>query len=246
MLQQITSVNVTVRVIENIYNKFDMRLSERQKTIINILLSGIIYRDGCIVIASAAINQLNKITKERNIDLVNILIGLNCISHIDKLGAITIPISYLLNKLTISKELVSRYDNNKYGKKILTNATQTLCITELLSALGIPKAISITIVNIILELVYSDLENERKLLYDTSQGFKGRKLSETKKVLQEIQFYKIFVSTTILLVMNYIGLNVGCSLLLVNVLTELFNVFKVKYKEKHVKTFLSITKNIRV
>ena len=161
----------------------------------------------------------------------------NCITHIDKYGAITIPLCVLLDKLTINREIIGSSD--KYlSKKVLTNATTTLCASEILNHIGIPYFVSISVINIMLELVYANIEEERKSMIVRTIGFKDKKMSQTKEVLKQMQFEKIFVSTALLLVITHVGLKIGTSLILVNVLNEIYYVCKAEYKEKTVKGFL--------
>ena len=239
MISQATSINITLRAIERICDKFDIRLKESHKTILAILIPAIIYRDGKIIILSETIHQINRLLKQKNesYDIVSVLLAYNCITHIDKYGAITIPLCILLDKLTINREIVGSSD--KYlSKKVLTNATTTLCASEILSHIGIPYFVSIPVVNIILELVYANIEEERKSMIIRTIGFKDKKMSQTKEVLKQMQFEKIFLSTAILLVVTHIGFKIGTSLILVNVLNELYYIIKAEYKEKTAKGVL--------
>ena len=93
-------------------------------------------------------------------------------------------------------------------------------------------------INIILELVYANIEEERKSMIVRTIGFKDKKMSQTKEVLKQMQFEKIFVSTALLLVITHVGLKIGTSLILVNVLNEIYYVCKAEYKEKTAKGFL--------
>lgn len=243
MLQQATSVNIAIKVIENVCAKLDVELNDTHKTIIAILIPSIIYRDGTIVILSETIHQVNRAIKKRNdkFDFVSLLLGYNCITSIDKYGAITIPLCVLLNKLTVKREIVN--NSSKYlSKKVLTNATQTICISEILSHIGVPKLISIPVINIILEMFYTNIEKERKIVLEANAAFKGHKLSETKKILKQMQFEKIFLSTAILIVISGIGLNIGTSLILINVLSEIYEVLKAEYKQATAKSFLKLYK----
>ena len=239
MIQQGTSVNITLQSIEKVCNKFDIRLKESHKTILAILIPAVIYRDGNIIILSETIHQINHIIKKHNesVDFISILLAYNCISNIDKYGAITIPLCILLDKLTINREIIGNSD--KYlSKKVLTNATTTLCASEILSHIGIPYFVSIPVVNIILELVYANIEEERKSMIIRTIGFKDKKMSQTKEVLKQMQFEKIFLSTAILLVVTHIGFKIGTGLVLVNVLNELYYIIKAEYKEKTAKGVL--------
>ncbi len=240
MLQQATSVNIAIRAIENVCAKFDVELNDTHKTIMAILIPALVYQDGTIMILSETIHQVNRVIKKRNdkLDFVSILLGYNCISSIDKYGTITIPLCLLLNKLTVRREIVN--NSSKYlTKKVLTNATQTICISEVLSHIGVPKLISIPIINILLEFFYTDIKKERKIMLESNAAFKNHKLSETKKILKQMQFEKIFLSTAILIVISSIGLKIGTSLILVNVLSELYEILKAEYKQASAKSFLN-------
>ena len=132
----------------------------------------------------------------------------------------------LLNKLTIKREIVGGADQY-LNKKVLTNATLTLCISEALSHIGIPKSLSIVIVNIILEWALSNIDNEYKAMLISNTAFKNKKMSELKTVLKQMQFEKVFVSTALLLVITNIGLSISSSLILTNVINEMiqFNIW---------------------
>ena len=112
------SVNITTQIIEGLCKRLDIELSDKHKSILNILISTIIFRDGMIIISSQAIHQIDKIIKKYNekVSFVSILLGYNCISNIDKYGAITIPLAYILNKLTIKREIIGK-TNDKYLNK---------------------------------------------------------------------------------------------------------------------------------
>ncbi len=240
MIQQATSVNIAIRVIENICSKFDIEISEKYKSILTILIPSLIYKDGCIIILAESIHQINRIIKKHNerIDFVSILLAWNCVSSIDKYGAITIPLSFFLNKLNINRIVINKKSNRYLSKKVLTNATQTLCTAEVLSHLGIPKIIAIPLVNFILEFFYMDLKKERKMLTEANVAFRGYKMSEVTSILKQMQFEKIFLSTAILIVITHIGLNISASLIFVSILTEIFEIFKAEYKMKTAKGFL--------
>lgn len=240
MLQQATAINVAIKVVENICAKFDIELKEQHKSIIAILVPSVIFRDGTIVILSETIHQINRIIKKKNdkIDFVSILLAWNCISTIDKYGTITIPLSFFLNKLNVNRVVVGKDKNRYLSKKVLTNATQTLCTAEVLSHLGIPKVIAIPLVNIILEIFYMDIKKERRAMTEANVAFKDYKMSEVTKILKQMQFEKVFLSTALLLVISNIGLNISASLIFVNVLMELFEVAKAEYKMKTAKGFL--------
>ena len=87
-------------------------------------------------------------------------------------------------------------------------------------------------------ILYANIEEERKSMIVRTIGFKDKKMSQTKEVLKQMQFEKIFVSTALLLVITHIGLKIGTSLILVNVLNEIYYVCKAEYKEKTAKGFL--------
>ena len=239
MIQQGTSVNITLQSIERVCSKFDIRLKESHKAILAILIPAVIYRDGSIIILSETIHQINRIIKKHNesVDFISILLAYNCISHIDKYGAITIPLCFLLNKLTVNREVIG-YKEKYLSKKVLTNATQTLCISEMLSHIGIPYLISIPIINIMLELMYMDIDGEYKAMLFSNVAFKNVKMSKIRDVLKQMQFEKIFLSTAILLVISNVGLKIGSSLILIHVLSDLFYVIKAELKVKNAKRIL--------
>ena len=234
------TTNVIIRAIESVCIKLDIKLKESHKSIMAILIPSLVYRDGTIIILSETIHQINRIIKKHNnnIDFVSILLGWNCISTIDKYGTITIPLSFFLNKLNVNRIIISKERKRFLSKKVLTNATQTLCTAEVLNHLGVPKAIAIPLVNIILELFYMDLKKERKMMTEANVAFKDYKMSEVTKILKQMQFEKIFLSTAILLIISSIGLNISHSLIFVSVLTELFDVIKVEHKKATAKGFL--------
>ena len=240
MLYQSTAVNIAIKTIENICNKFDIRLTDSNKTVLAILIPAIIYRDGTIIILSETIHQIDRVIKRHNehIDFVSILLGFNCITHIDKYGAITIPLCALLDKLKVNRKVIGRTGSQYLSKKVLTNATQTLCISEICSHIGIPKMLSIPIINLILELANTDIKKERKMLLDANMTFKDKKMSQMTHILKQMQCEKIFLSTAILLVITNIGFNITTSLILINVLSSLYEVAKAEYKMRTAKGFL--------
>ena len=75
MLRNSLSVNIAIRVIENICDKFDIQMKESHKSVLAILIPAIIYRDGTIIILSETIHQIDRIIKKKNekINFVNIL-----------------------------------------------------------------------------------------------------------------------------------------------------------------------------
>lgn len=240
MYKQATIANVSIRVIENIFNKFEIELTDNHKAIMAILIPAIVFRDGSIVILSETIYQINRIIKKKNdkIDFVSILLAWNCISSIDQYGTITIPLSFFLNKLNVNRVVINKHSNKFLSKKVLTNATQTLCTAELLSHLGVPKMIAIPLVNLILELFYMDLKKERQMMTEANVAFKGYKMSEVTKILKQMQFEKIFLSTAILMVIASTGMKISASLIFVSILTEIFTVAKAEYKQATAKGFL--------
>ena len=228
------SVNITTQIIEGLCKRLDIELSDKHKSILNILISTIIFRDGMIVISSQAIHQIDKIIKKYNekVSFVSILLGYNCISNIDKYGAITIPLAYILNKLTIKREIIGKTNDNYLNKKVLSNATSTLCITSMLKTIGIPNIISIPIINVLLvEFCNTDIKSEEKIMLNSCVGFKGYRMSEIKKVLQKMEVEKIILSTMILILVTELGFKLGSSLILINVLEELINIGKSEYKQ---------------
>lgn len=241
ILNSSLSVNIATNVIEQMANKLDIKLTDNHKRILNILISTLVFQDGMIIISSQAINEINRIIKKKNdkVNFVNILLGYNCIQSIDKYGAITIPLAFFLNKCTIKREVVSNTKEKYLNKKVLTNATQTLCICNMLNSLGIPNYICIPIVNILLELAYTNIKEEEKLMLTSNVGFKGYKMSEIKRVLHEMQIEKILLSTMILFVVSEIGFKMYGSIILINVLSELFEVLRIEFKKSKKYSFLS-------
>lgn len=240
MIRPAINVNITIRVIENFLNKYNIKMDNKYKTILSILIPGIIYKNGAIVIASATINQINKVIKKKreDLDFVSYLLAFDIITKIDKYGAITIPLAVLLNKVTINKETVAINGEHVLRKKVLSNAVSTLAVSEMLSMLKIPKSLSIPIISVILDLVDSDIDSEFKMLASNSIGFKGHKFSDTKKVLKQMEWERIILNAMILSVITYIGFNIGSSIILVNIISEVVDIIKIEYKMKHVKGFL--------
>jgi len=76
------------------------------------------------------------------------------------------------------------------------------------------------------------------MIRSNSIAFKGYKMSDTKKVLKQMEFDKIILNIMILLVINYIGLNIGSSIVLVNIISELTKQIQYNHKTKCVKGFL--------
>ena len=228
------SVNITTQIIEGLCKRLDIELSDKHKSILNILVSTIIFRDGVIIISSQAIHQIDRIIKKKyneKVSFVSILLGYNCISNIDKYGTITIPLAYILNKLTIKREIIGKTNDKYLNKKVLSNATSTLCISSMLKAIGIPNIISIPIINVLVEFCNTDIKSEEKIMLNSCVGFKGYRMSEIKKVLQEMEVEKIILSTMILILVTELGFKLGSSLILINVLEELINISKSEYKQ---------------
>ena len=229
------SVNITTQIIEGLCKKrFNIELSDKHKSILNFLISTIIFRDGMIIISSQAIHQIDKIIKKYNekVSFVSILLGYNCISNIDKYGAITIPLAYILNnKLTVKREIIGKTNDKYLNKKVLSNATSTLCISSILKTIGIPNMISIPIINVLVEFCNTDIKSEEKIMLNSCVGFKGYRMSEVKKVLQKMEVEKIILSTMILILVTELGFKLGSSLILINVLEELINIGKSEYKK---------------
>ena len=229
------SVNITTQIIEGLCKKIlDIELSDKHKSILNFFLSTIIFRDGVIIISSQAIHQIDRIIKKKyneKVSFVSILLGYNCISNIDKYGAITIPLAYILNKLTIKREIIGKTNDKYLNKKVLSNATSTLCISSMLKAIGIPNIISIPIINVLVEFCNTDIKSEEKIMLNSCVGFKGYRMSEVKKVLQKMEVEKIILSTMILILVTELGFKLGSSLILINVLEELINIGKSEYKQ---------------
>lgn len=227
------SVNITTQIIEGLCKRLDIELSDKHKSILNILISTI-FRDGMIVISSQAIHQIDRIIKKKyneKVSFVSILLGYNCISNIDKYGTITIPLAYVLNKLTIKREIIGKTNDKYLNKKVLSNATNTLCISSMLKAIGIPNIISIPIINVLVEFCNTDIKSEEKIMLNSCVGFKGYRMSEVKKVLQKMEVEKIILSTMILILVTELGFKLGSSLILINVLEELINISKSEYKK---------------
>ena len=240
MIRPAINANITIRAIENFLSKYDIRMDDKYKTILSILIPGIIYKNGVIVIASVTINQINKIIKKKreDRDFVSYLLAFDIITHIDKYGAITIPLAVLLNKININKETIAINGEHVLRKKVMTNAVSSLVVSELLSMINIPKALSLPIISVILDLVDSDIESEFKMMSSNSIGFKGHKFSETKKVLKQMELEKIILNAMILSVINYIGFNIGSSIILVNIISEIVKQIQIEYKMKNIKGFL--------
>ena len=240
MFSESVRVNIMSRAIEDICKKFDITLTDAHKTAINVIVSAVIFKDNSIIIFSEAIHQIDRLIKKHNdkIDFVSILLGIDCISDIDKYGTITIPLAVLLSKLTIKKEIISN-STNTFKKKVMTNVVQTLCISDILIHLGVPKPIAITAVNVIIQLLNSKLDDEYRIMYNSNAAFKNYKMSDTKRILKSIEFERILISTIILIIVSYSGLKLGSSLIIINVADRVLQLVKVNYKEKRIKSFLN-------
>ena len=244
MIRPAINSNITIRMLENLLEKYDIKLNEKYKLLLSILIPGLIYRDGKIIIMSVTINQINKVIKKHrdDIDFVSILLGFDIITHIDTFGTITIPLAILLNKVTINKEVICINGKNILRKKILTNAVQTLTMAELLSHLNIPKELSIPIISLILDLFDADIDKEFKMMSTNCMAFTNSKMSDTKKILRKMEFDKIILNIMILSVINYVGFSIGTSLLLVSIFSEVIKIIQCEYKMKTAKGFLETKK----
>ena len=241
MFHSAVSTNIALRVIENIADKYNIRLKNYHKDIIVILISGIVFRDYKIIIASETIRQVNRILKQHNerYDIVNALLAIDCIDSIDKFGAITVPLAFLLNKLVVSRDTISKSGDSVIRKKIMTNATSTLVVSELLSQLGVPKLISIPIVNIIIELFYVDIDKEVAAMKQSNVAFKNQRMYQLKEILRQMEIEKVILSTAILLIITNIGFKISTSLILVNVVSQIIEIIKVEWRLNNVKSFLN-------
>ena len=235
------TTSIIIRAIESVCIKLDIKLKESHKSILAILIPAIIFREGSIIILSETIHQINRAVKKHNdkIDFVSILIGLNCISSIDKYGTITIPMCVLLDRLKVKREIIGSTADKFLSKKVLTNATQTLYVSEFLQFVGIPKFISIPVINLLFEWVSADIENERLMMQNANVAFKGHKMSQIEQVLRNMHVEKIFLSTALLLIISEIGFKINSSLILVSIIGELYRVLTAEYKSKTAKSFLN-------
>ena len=240
MFSESIRVNIMSKTVEELFKHFDIKLNETHKTAINIITSAIIFRDSKIIILSEAIHQINRIIKKHNdkLDFVSVLLGIDCISDIDKYGTVTIPLALLISKLTIKREIVNS-STKTLSKKVLPNAVQTLCISELISHLGIPKPIAVAIVNIIMSLLYFNLDDESRIMYTTNSVFKNHKMSDNRKILKSIEFERIIISTIILVIVSALGIKLSSSLIIVNVLDHIISLIQVSYREKNLTSFLN-------
>ena len=240
MLRPAIHSNIMIKVIENFLKKFDIELNENYKTMLSVLIPGLIYRDGSIIIMSATINQLNKIIKKKreDVNFVSLLLGFDIITHIDIYGTITIPIAVLLNRITVNKETIALNGKHILRKRVLNNAISTLAVAEVLKRLNIPKELSIPIVSVILDLFDNDVNEEAKMMNASCIGFVNHKFSENKKILWKMEFERMLLNVIILSVINYIGLNMGSSIILVNIISEVVKQIQCEYRMKTCKGFL--------
>ena len=104
---------------------------------------------------------------------------------------------------------------------------------------GIPKFISIPVINLLFEWVSTDIENERLMMQNANVAFKGHKMSQIEQVLRNMHLEKIFLSTAILLVISEIGFKINSSLILVSIIGELYKILTAEYKSKTAKSFLN-------
>lgn len=240
MLRPAINSNITINIIENFLKKFDIELNENYKTMLSILIPGLIYKDGSIIIMSATINQLNKIIKKKrdNVNFVSLLLGFDIITHIDIYGTITIPIAVLLNKITVNRETITLNGKHILRKRVLNNAVSTLAVAEVLKRLNIPKELSIPIVSVILDLFDNNVDEEVKMMNVSCIGFANHKFSENKKILWKMEIERMLLNVMILSVINYIGLNMGSSIILVNIISEVVKQIQCEYRMKTCKGFL--------
>lgn len=242
MLRESVITNMSIQTIERVLQRANPSfvLKDSYKTALSILIPTIVFKDGCIILMSTALNQINRELKKHNckVNVIEALLAYDIVTHIDMYGAMTIPLSLLLNKLYLNKETISKYGTDKFSKKILTHATQSLVLSELLSHLGIPKPLAVALINIILEVYYSDTDKEAKMLFENNIAFKNCKASDIPHIINTMELEKIFVSTAILVIVVSIGFNISSSILLVSIVSELYLVLKCEYRERHLKGFL--------
>ena len=50
MIRPAINSNITIRMLENLLEKYDIKLNEKYKLLLSILIPGLIYRDGKIII----------------------------------------------------------------------------------------------------------------------------------------------------------------------------------------------------
>ena len=240
MLRQAINSNIFIQMLEGVLNEFDIKLEDRYKDALSIIIPSIIFKDSKIIVLSAGINQINKLIKKEynNKDFVSYLLALDIITHIDKYGSITIPLALLLSKLSLNREVITLKGKEVFKKSLLENATPAIILADLFSAFNIPKEILIITISVILDLFSSDVVKEFKYFSSNSIAFSGYKFSDTLKKLKQLELEKILINATLLLFISHIGVNITSSLVLVNIVTKLVEKLLTNYKVKNVKTFL--------
>lgn len=242
MLRAALNTNIAIRTIDNLLAKHDIKLEDKHKDILTILISGVVFRDGSIVIASAAINQINKILKkkkETSVDFVTLLLGFDIITHIDKYGAITIPIALIFNKLTINREVLTKSNKIILRKKVLRNLSPSLIITDLLSFFGLPAVVVAPIVNLILNILDSNIDKDFKLLVSSPSGFFNHKLSETKDILKKMELDINLVDCLTITVLCALSARITGAVILVDICDRLIKMIQTEYKSNHCSGFLN-------
>ena len=240
MLRAALNTNLAIRTIDNLLAKHDIKLEDKHKDILTILISGVVFRDGSIVIASAAINQINKILKkkkETSVDFVTFLLGFDIITHIDKYGAITIPIALIFNKLTINREVLTKNNKIILRKKVLRNLSPSLIITDLLSFFGLPAVVVAPIVNLILNILDSNIDKDFKLLVSSPSGFFNHKLSETKDILKKMELDINLVDCLTIIVLCALSARITGAVILVDICDRLIKMIQTEYKSNHYSGF---------
>ena len=242
MLRAALNTNIAIRTIDNLLAKHDIKLEDKHKDILAILISGVVFRDGSIVIASAAINQINKILKkkkETSVDFVTFLLGFDIITHIDKYGAITIPIALIFNKLTINREVLTKNNKIILRKKVLRNLSPSLIITDVLSFFGLPAVVVAPIVNLILNMLDSNIDKDFKLLVSSPSGFFNHKLSETKDILKKMELDINLVDCLTITVLCALSARITGAVILVDICDRLIKMIQTEYKSNHYSGFLN-------
>ena len=242
MLKAALNTNIAIRTIDNLLAKHDIKLEDKHKDILTILISGVVFRDGSIVIASAAINQINKILKkkkETSVDFVTFLLGFDIITHIDKYGAITIPIALIFNKLTINREVLTKNNKIILRKKVLRNLSPSLIITDLLSFFGLPAVVVAPIVNLILNILDSNIDKDFKLLVSSPSGFFNHKLSETKDILKKMELDINLVDCLTITVLCALSARITGAVILVDICDRIIKMIQTEYKLNHCSGFLN-------
>ena len=239
MFTQAITTNIIIDVLESMLLKFDIRLKDYHRDILAILIPSIAFRDGHIIILASTIRAIDKVIKRRNdkLSFTRMLLAINMISDIDKYGTISIPLAWILNKLEVKKDIIHPKET-KISKKILYKSPTVLMVSQFLANFGVPKYLSVPIVNIVIELFSWDLQEEYKIVQRANVAFKGYKMSDTKAILKTLQVEKILLSTLVLLALSYLPFNLRSPLILVSVLSELYEVFMAIYKTKSYKGFL--------